>query len=247
MEQNRERLKELHASDLTEGRINQDFVDWLKTKGTTYLLFAVILLLAYAGYVRWNHHRHSYHRSAWADLNAAALPSSFEDVAEKYSDVGSVSHLARLKAAGELMRAIQSGDTLGGDAQNQTPLTPETRNEYLDRADSFYQKVASADDKSDGMALFVHSALTGRAAVAESKGQIDQAKQFYSQAAERVATLYPALAEQARERASNVDRHVAEVTLPKRADLGAIQSPPQQNATPVNVDTWVNEILAPKN
>jgi hypothetical protein len=31
----RERLKQVHQTDLTESRVNEDFVDWLKTKGPT--------------------------------------------------------------------------------------------------------------------------------------------------------------------------------------------------------------------
>ena len=31
IDRNRDRLREVHQSDLTEGRINQDFLDWLQT------------------------------------------------------------------------------------------------------------------------------------------------------------------------------------------------------------------------
>ena len=41
--QDRERLKEVHATDLTESRVNEDFVDWLKTKGPTYLLAILVV------------------------------------------------------------------------------------------------------------------------------------------------------------------------------------------------------------
>src|SRR5688500_11885434 len=99
----RNRLKEVHQSDLTEGRINEDFLDWLKTKGMTWLLVILIALCAYFGIVRWRHHRTSYQTEAWTSLAEAKLPSSLEGVAEKYDDVGAVSQLARLQAANQLL------------------------------------------------------------------------------------------------------------------------------------------------
>jgi hypothetical protein len=34
----RDRLKEIQTADLSESNVNEDFVQWLKTKGPTYLL-----------------------------------------------------------------------------------------------------------------------------------------------------------------------------------------------------------------
>ena len=39
-----DRLKEVQTTDLTDSRVNHDFIDWLKTKGMNWLL--LILLVA---------------------------------------------------------------------------------------------------------------------------------------------------------------------------------------------------------
>ena len=48
----RDRLKEVHQTDLTESRVNEDFVDWLKNKGPTWLLVVMIAVCAYLAVVR---------------------------------------------------------------------------------------------------------------------------------------------------------------------------------------------------
>ena len=115
----RERLKEVHQTDLTEGRINQDFVDWLKTKGMSWLLVILVALCVYAGLVRWKSHKIGYQTEAWAELTKAALPASLEEVADKYGDVGSVSQLARLRAAEQLLGAVQAGKTLAPQGETR--------------------------------------------------------------------------------------------------------------------------------
>jgi tetratricopeptide (TPR) repeat protein len=254
------RLKEVHQTDLTEGRINQDFVDWLKTKGVNYLLILLVALCAYLGWVRWMHHKSNYQAEAWqAYVNAAGLlPSSLEDVATEYDDVGAVAELARLEAASKLMRAVQSGKPLGAATPEPTPenpmppaptevLTAEQRTEYLDRADRLYQEVLKADDQSTGKSLIAVTALTGRAAVAESRGQIDEARTLYEQAAKRAEATYPELAAISRKRAESAASAQAPAELPTQADVQAAAQaarPPQ--ATPVSVEGWIRKMVLPE-
>ena len=56
----RDRLKEVHQTDLTEGKINEDFVDWLKTKGPTYLLVVLIGLAAWLFIVRFRQQKQDH-------------------------------------------------------------------------------------------------------------------------------------------------------------------------------------------
>jgi hypothetical protein len=244
----RERLKEVHASDLTEGRINQDFVDWLQTKGMTWLLVILVALCAYFGIVRWRHSRTNYQTEAWRGLATATLPGAYEDVAEKYSDVGSVAHLARLRAAEMLLTSVQTSQVLGAETETTKELTPADRDDYLNRADRLYAKVLESDNGAPGTALLMVTAHTGRAAVAESKGDLEQAKQYYTKAAERAQSVYPRLAEQAKLRAESVDLQASKITLPSQAELATMfkrQKPPE-SLEPVTMDQWVRELVLPQ-
>ncbi|MCI0365867.1 MAG: hypothetical protein L0Y44_00880 [Phycisphaerales bacterium] len=243
----RNRLKEVHQSDLTEGRINQDFVDWLQTKGMSYLLAALIVLCGYFAWVRWSHHRTNYQTEAWQNLQSAQLPSSFEDVAQRYSDVGAVPQLARINAAQQLLAAVQTGKTLGADTEAKKDLTPDERAAYLDRADGLFGQVVQTDDGSDRQALLIVKALTGRAAIAESKGNATLAKQYHNQAAQRVEALFPELAAQSRRRADAVQEHPQLVSLPTQADVASLQQQSKPvTLDPVAVDPWVYDLVMPK-
>lgn len=241
----RDRLKDVHQTDLTEGRINQDFLDWLKTRGTTWLLVAMVALFVYAAVVRWRHHRVSYQTEAWTALGESKLPNSLEDVAEKYSDVGSVPHLARLYAASQLLAAVQTGKTLGATEPDQTPLTSEAREDYLSRADQLYKRVVEADNQTPAMALVVSTALNGRAAVAESRGNFDEARGYYEQAAKRVEALFPALAAHARAQAASVEQSNRDITLLTRAELMEMQPAAPFQPERVWSEPWLSDVLAP--
>jgi hypothetical protein len=238
-----QRLKEVHQTDLTEGRINQDFVDWLKTKGMTYLLVALLGLCAYLVYVRWQHSRTNYKAEAWKELAGAALPTSLEEVAQKYGDVGAVGSLARLNAAGELMRSVQTGKTLGADVASRTDLTAQERDVNLDKADRLYREIIESDDKSAGKTLITVTALTGRAAVADSKGDTAKAREFYTAAADRAGEAYPELAAQSRKRAEAVGTQPPPTSMPSQEQVQAMQPKNVEPSTPVAVEGWIRTII----
>jgi len=245
----RDRLKEVRQTDLTEGRINQDFLDWLRTKGTSWLLVVVVALFVYAIMIRWRNHQENYQTEAWVELGKASLPASYEAVAEKYSDVGAVAYLAKLRAAGKLLSAVQAEKTLSADNENPSPLTPEMRTDYLNQADRLFGSVAEANDPDGHLALIIANALNGRAAVAESKGNLDEARQYYNQAAQRVEATFPNLAEQSRKRAAKVDQSSTVTELPSREQVSAVQQKQSETmkTDPVWTDQWVTDILTPKN
>lgn len=245
----RDRLKEVRQTDLTESRINQDFLDWLKTSGVTWLLVIMVGLVVYMGFVRWNQSRMNYRTEAWRELYTANLPSALEEVAEKYEDVDAVSDIARLQAAEELMRAVQTGKMLGAaidpadpNAQSQAPdLTDEERTRYLERADRLFADVAARDDGSTGKTLLVVTALTGRAVVAESRGDMEQAKQLYTQAAQRAGNKFPQLAERSRKRAETVAQYLAARPM---AEVERNADPlPSQQRDPVSLDPWIGDLI----
>ena len=102
----RNRLKEVHQTDLTEGKINEDFVDWLKTKGPTYLLVVLIGLAAWLLIVRFKQQKQDHLNAGWSEFLSAQLPGSFEDVAAVYADIHGLSLLANLRAADVYLQAV---------------------------------------------------------------------------------------------------------------------------------------------
>jgi hypothetical protein len=238
-----QRLKEVHQSDLTEGRINQDFLEWLKTKGMTYLLVALLGLCAYLVWVRWEHSRRNYKAEAWRELTNAALPTSLEEVAQKYGDVGAVGSIARLNAAAELLRSVQMAKTLGADEATRSDLSETERTEYLDRADRLYRETLDGDDQSAGKTLLMVTALTGRAVVAESKGDDAKAKEFYASAATRAGDTYPELAAQSRKRSEEVGKHEVAASLPSEEAVQALQPKTPQTGESVQVEPWIKELI----
>ena len=49
----RDRLKEIQTADLSESNVNEDFVRWLKTKGPSYLLVVMVVIVGYLFYIRY--------------------------------------------------------------------------------------------------------------------------------------------------------------------------------------------------
>lgn len=234
----RKRLKEIEQSDLTEGRLNQDFVDWLKTKGPNYLLIILAAICVYMVIVRWKQHGLQKSAEAWQALATADLPRSLEDVAEEYPGEDSVPTLARMSAAKRYLQSVRAGTTVSAAAQQQPtdpsqpappppatePLSDEQRAEYLKQANRLFQTSLDALNKEDqsapGVLLLKVNALEGLAAVAEAQGDAETATKYYKQAAQAAGTDFPKLAEQADDRESNVDATVKVAALPTIAEAG---------------------------
>jgi hypothetical protein len=254
MDQDRERLKEVHATDLTESRINEDFLDWLKNKGPTYLLVILVAVTAYLAVVRWKMHKQQQVDDAWTALRDAALPSSKLDVADMHPDQFAVPQLALQSAGSQLLRSVQTNRAVDAAAITSTgqpdptaapELTPEEREEYLQRADEAFARIQQLDDGSLSMTLHALRAINGRAAVAEARGDSDAARSFYEEAANRAETFYPRLGEQARTRAENVDDNVREIAFESGGSvtpgLRAFEAP----LSPATIDPVLSDLLVP--
>lgn len=252
--QDRERLREVHRTEQTESKLNEDFVEWLKTKGPSWLLMLLIVLTVYLGMVRWRDSRAQHEAQAWAallDEQVAGLPSSLESIAEQYPRVGSVSILARLHAAERLLNSVQLGVPLDAlqeiyldddfDEDDLPRLTSEERVHYLDRADGLYQKVLEADDGSQGKALYAISAHNGRAAVAEARGDTDRARELYERAMQRAETHYPELAKQAQRRIDTLGDAAAAISFPRRRDI--VTDEVDAERRPVQLDPNLQDLL----
>lgn len=235
----RARLKQIETSDITESKVNQDFVDWLKTKGLNWLLVILAAICVYMLVVRWKQSNVQESADAWQALATADLPRSLEDVAEEYPDEEAVALLARMSAARRYIQSVRAGTTLGATTPEQPanptqpappppttePLSDSQRAEYLSEAKRLYQSALdsmNADvSKTPAKALMRINALEGLAAVEESLGNADAAANYYKQASAAAGTAFPRLAEQAAERESNVSSTVMVASLPTMAETGA--------------------------
>ncbi len=219
----RDRLKDIQTADLSESNMNEDFVLWLKTKGPTYLLFFMVIIAAYLFYVRYEQGKKTYRAEAWiAYLEAVAsgLPASHEDVAVTYADVDSIEGLGYISAGDAYLKSFTLNKTIGNaqDA-NATSLSEDDRSFYLEKADALYSKAVALDDSSPQSTLIVISGLNGRAAVAESRGDVKNAEQFYTQVINRVSDQYPALATQAEARINGLQNLTVAIQLPTDAEV----------------------------
>lgn len=250
MDQNdRKRLQQVQQTDLTESRINEDFLHWLKTSGPSWLLAILVVVCGYLVWNRWQIHRAGKVDAAWRQLAEVrdGLPASLEEVANDpaTAGVGSVQQLARLEAADQLLRAVQLGRALES-AEAAVALTDEERTRYLDRADKLYAQVveaASGNPGTPGIALQAISALFGRAAVHESRGQLDQAAGFYNTAAVKANDPFPALADEARSRAASVAGLASVVKLPEGPAFMMPGMPGASSRTPVTMDDTLRSLL----
>ncbi len=239
----RKRLKEVHQTDLTEGKINEDFVDWLKTKGPTYLLVVLIGLAAWLLIVRFKQQKQDHLNDGWSAFLSAQLPGSLEDVAAEYADIHGLPLLANLRAADVYLQAVIAQAPLGADLRAATvePLSDEDRDTYLTRAERIYQAVIDADDTSPETALYTIGAMNGRAAVAESRGDAEQVRHWYEQAADRAGTEFPRLAKRSRDLAESVEKFSRPISLPAEDDL------PSQAASlslePAVIDSALRDLL----
>lgn len=241
------RLRDVHHTDLTESRVNEDFVDWLKNKGPTWMLVALVALAGYIGLVRYKQFRVRQHDEAWAAYFAARLPGAFEDVARNYGKVDRLAELSRLGAAEIRLQAVRRGLKLAA-LGNPTPtpadaLTAEERTQYLAHAEELYDLVAAADDGNDATTILAVTALSGKAAVAESRGDAATAAALWNRAAERAGTTYADLADRLRGRSASADEATREVRLPARNEALTIRNAWSETLTPVTVDPDLDALI----
>jgi hypothetical protein len=241
----RDRLKDVHQTDLVESRINEDFVEWLRTKGPSWLLLILVAVAVWLGYFRWREYKAEHFSEAWAALFDCDLPGAYEDVAARYADVPGLPQQAKRLGADTLLAAVQRDSPLGADpaSTDTLALTEQQRDQYLHRAQGLYQQVVDGDDGTLSMTIHVVSALQGMAVIAESRGDVDEARRWYESAATRADPYYAWLAEQARQRAATIGEFTEAITLPAQADLPQVS--PAEPLQRVVIDDALRELLLP--
>lgn len=236
----RERLQQVQQSDLNENRINEDFLNWIKTSGPWYLLAVLIGIAVYMYIVNIKRAELREREQAWYDFSEAAMPASLEDVANTYGEIDGIADLARLRAANTYLQSMQSNLAIGSTLEDGTPLSDEDRSKGVEHAKVLYTMVLNNDDGSFGDTIVTVSALNGLAALSESSGDVELAKKYYEQSAERSQDWYVFLAEQARQRAATAGLYAQDIELPnppaaKSTSLPIITSPGLTTSTGENI------------
>jgi hypothetical protein len=244
----RDRLKDIQTADLSDSQVNEDFVHWLKTKGPTYLLVVMVVIVGYLFYIRYQSSQAQHQGEAWvafAEARVSGLPASFEDIAASYGEIGALRQLGLLGAADGYLKAVVLNQTLGNDANNTDSLTQEDRTFYLQKADALYAKVVADDDSNATNTLFAVGGLSGRAAVAEANGDIESARKYYESIITRAGAQYPALATQAQSRIDSLESLSASIELPSEAEITA-RTNQVLKRDPKLIDSDIDSLIAPR-
>lgn len=229
-----DRLGQVEQTDLSESRVNEEFVDWLKKWGNGILLAVLLVALAGVGWQWLERSANERRDAAWEGLTTAELPSSLVEIAGEAEGVDSVSILALMQAADKYLTSIQSGTRFDREpGTDEYKLDAETRKAFLDSADELYGEVIAkvGDDYKTTFAkkLYVISALFGQAAIAESRGEIENGKALLARITEIAEPQYPQLATQAGQRSDSMDMLAVKTSFPAQADLPV---PPVAETTP---------------
>ncbi|NBX35931.1 MAG: hypothetical protein EBR10_01730 [Planctomycetes bacterium] len=203
----RKRLANVQQSDLTESRINDDFLYWLKNSGPNWLLAVLVVLCLAMGWNWWKNKQGQARDAAWSELSDADIPASLRDVAAKHGDVDGVASLALLSAADRYLQSVVSGQRFDREASAaDAAVTPELRREWLLEARTLYSEVlARAEASNDANAVsFEVAALFGLAAVAESRGEVDTAKSSLERIDSKTSESHPWISKQAKARIATI-------------------------------------------
>ena len=231
-----DRLKQVQTTDLTDSRLNYEFVEWLKTKGLNWLLAILLVVCAYLAWDLWSRREADRRDQAWTDLSSATMPEAFEAVANDHEEIDSVSNLALLNAGDIYLNSVLTGLRPGMDATEEgATLDTDGRTEMLDNADRLYAEVIEQNAKMPGFASkpITISALFGRAAVAESRGDIEVAKSTLKHVARIAVPEYPGVALQAEARMEDLEQVTSFGELPTSASLTPINTEGNDFTPPV--------------
>ncbi|MBY0312333.1 MAG: tetratricopeptide repeat protein [Phycisphaerales bacterium] len=219
-----------------EGRLNEEFIEWLKKWGGLVLLGVAAVAGLYAGYQYLEREKAKANDASWMSFNAAATaqrPETLVQIAGEAAKGTAVGIVSPLVAADIHLAASRTGIPIGEklDQSGKLPegkafLTDEQRASERDKAEALYRQALSASNTTFGQAPLAISALTGLAAIAEDRSKNDEAKGFYQQAIDRAtAAKFDDLAKALQARKDSVDQ-LGKVTLISADKLpGAVVNP----------------------
>jgi predicted negative regulator of RcsB-dependent stress response len=223
------RLKNVQQADLSESRINDDFVLWLKTWGSNILLVVMVIAALVMGWFRWQQHKADTRDAAWQELDGATLPAALQEIAARHEGADAIAQFAQLQAADRYLGSVLSGKRFDRDAGAvDAELTPELRTEWLKEADRLYAQVAERAQAAKGSAElgFLLSALFGRAAVAEDMGDLKAAEERLLEAKKRSeGSDFASVGTLADKRIASLQALASPVDLPSRPAAAPAAAP----------------------
>ena len=235
----RDRLKDIHQSDLSESRVNEDFVVWMKTKGPFWLLFCLVFIAAFLFWSRYKQGQATHIRDGWVSLETATLPDSLLEVAQQYPDVGAVSDLARLRAAQRYLASVNAMRNFNHTPDDPQVLTSQQRDTYLADSKRLFRSIVDEPAGVYDRTLVVINALAGLAAIAEIQQDPEKSQSLLMEAAKVADTSYPMLAKRLLARAES--EVPAELNLPAPTQVTpAITS---DETTPLTVDPTLRDLM----
>jgi len=218
---------ELHQNDLAEFLTH--FREWWIKHGLrTLLIILVVVIVIFLRQTR-SARVEDAHDSAWYDLAKATSPEAYLQVAKSH-DVPTIKTLAHLRAADLSLAKLTSGagpaDLDAPDGDQGAALTDEQRQRHLDQAEQGYSYVISDPEAHHVMKL---NAMLGLAALAESQGDWDAARQWYEQVQSKCSSGCDAIAAIAKSRTAALQRAAIPVVFapdpPSPPEVEAAQAP----------------------
>jgi hypothetical protein len=220
------------GAGLEDSRINREFLDFLNKWSSPVLLTLATGALVWAG-LQWLERKQIARvDQAFSEYEAAISggnpsPTSLTSIASTYSDVRSVSELARLNASDIYLRSATTGVRPGAQPDQLTRafnaddlLSDAEKSSYLDLAQQEANTVLQATAGDASKAVFAMQALSRLAAVAESKRDFDGARGYYDRLkALSTEQMYQSIASYADARIQNLDVIQSVEPLPTRADV----------------------------
>jgi len=242
---------ELHENDLYEGITHAKDV-WARYGNTVLIIVLVVAgFFAVSRLIRVT--REQAHESRWSDLAMTTSPEAYRSIGQAASEP-SLQALAYLRGADLLLtRAAVPGEvkppipTADGTTPAPAPAAPpsaQDRQRMIEDAALMYEQVLAIKGAHE---LYAMNARLGLANVAESRGDLEQARKLYEQVKTDSGERYSGIAAQATGRLAVLDRLARPVkfapALPP-AETSAIPSLLQAPAIPVEGSTAAPAVTA---
>lgn len=234
------RLQDIRTSDDAESTVNVELIEWLKTSGVNYLLFILVVVILFRGYLWWGERQARIRDEAWADLEGTDSPASLEALADRAQGIDSISEIALLRAARLYELDILRDQTLdlasdttvmsdpnapdeAQDANKPTPRMTETeRSQTLDRMGKLYQRVLDMTQQPDSGTNWKElqhiEAMFGLAAVAEMRGEFDKAQEWFTRIESEASPEYEKLGQVATAWKNDPSVHIR-IEFPEALDI----------------------------
>ncbi len=240
----RKRLSQVQTTDLSESRVNDDFLFWLKNSGPNYLLAALLVACAYLGWNWWQQRAEAARSQVWDDYDRCTVPSEYIDLAAANGDERGLAILAQVSAGDLYLQSISTGIRFDREpTAADAALDDATRTEWLAAARASYAAAADAAGAQSSTAALALPALFGIAAVDEESGDLAGAKAALERAKALAETAkVGTVAELAQARLDSLNTlanpyPVAPAPIPVPAAVAMPTSAPQPTPTPVPTPT----------